>query len=425
MKDEKTNGQSCLIHPSSFILHPCLLVQPGRCSCISGILWLSFSRSHAPPWEPTHPPFPRRSVGTRGNMDSIPRLLITMGDVAGIGPEIIARAWPDLLTVCRPIVVGDPSWLVRSIRLVGSSARPQVIGHPEQADASRVVVPCIAGSSQDLSRVEPGKVDGAAGRAAYDFLCAAIDWTMAGAADGIVTAPLHKEGLRAAGLHYPGHTEILAERTGTKHYAMMLYINDIGAPEHGEPEGVSLRGLGVAHVTLHMALRDVFRHLSTEAVLEKIRLLADIMTRLLANGEPEPEALARGARKPPRIGVAALNPHASDGGLFGDEESLIIQPAVTAARAAGIDATGPWPADTLFARARQGEFDGIVAMYHDQGHIALKLMAGRRAVNICAGLPLVRTSVAHGTAYDIAGRGIADATGLVEAARVAAQLAKG
>ena len=162
-------------------------------------------------------------------MDSIPRLLITMGDVAGIGPEIIARAWPDLLTVCRPIVVGDPSWLVRSIRLVGSTARPQVIGHPEQADASRVVVPCIAGSSQDLSRVEPGKVDGAAGRAAYDFLCAAIDWTMAGAADGIVTAPLHKEGLRAAGLHYPGHTEILAERTGTKQYAMMLYINDIGA----------------------------------------------------------------------------------------------------------------------------------------------------------------------------------------------------
>ena len=169
----------------------------------------------------------------------------------------------------------------------------------------------------------------------------------------------------------------------------------------------------------------MFRHLSTEAVLEKIRLLADIMTRLLANGEPEPEALARETRRPPRIGVAALNPHASDGGLFGDEEALIIQPAVTAARAAGIDATGPWPADTLFARARLGEFDGIVAMYHDQGHIALKLMAGRRAVNICAGLPLVRTSVAHGTAYDIAGRGIADATGLVEAARVAAQLAKG
>ncbi len=154
----------------------------------------------------------------------------------------------------------------------------------------------------------------------------------------------------------------------------------------------------------------MFRHLSSAAVLEKARLLDGLMRRLL--------------RRAPRIAVAALNPHASDGGLFGDEEAAIIRPGVEAARAEGIDATGPLPSDTLFVRARNGAFDGVVAMYHDQGHIALKLLGGLRAVNISAGLPLVRTSVAHGTAYDIAGKGVADPTSLVEAVRVAAALAR-
>src|SRR5207247_7832525 len=176
--------------------------------------------------------------------------------------------------------------------------------------------------------------------------------------------------------------EILAERTGTRRFAMLLYS----------------KGLAVAHVTLHMALRDVFRHLSAEAVREKIDLLDGLLPRLIG--------------RRPRIGVAALNPHASDGGLFGEEEETLIAPAVADARAAGYDASGPWPSDTLFVRARRGDFDGIVAMYHDQGHIALKLLGEGRAVNISAGLPIVRTSVAHGTAYDIAGRGIADAASL-------------
>jgi 4-hydroxythreonine-4-phosphate dehydrogenase len=241
--------------------------------------------------------------------------------------------------------------------------------------------------------VQPGRVSAAAGRAAYDFLCAAIDRTLAGEADGIVTCPLHKEGLRAAGVPHPGHTEILAERCGVERFAMVLSVD----------------GLAVAHVTLHMALRDVFRHLSPEAVREKIHLLHDLQSRLLGRA--------------PRVAVAALNPHASDGGLFGDEEETIIRPAVEAARADGVDVSGPWPSDTLFVRARGGAFDGVVAMYHDQGHIALKLLGGLRAVNISAGLPLVRTSVAHGTAYDIAGRGVADPTSLIEAAKVAARLA--
>jgi 4-hydroxythreonine-4-phosphate dehydrogenase len=325
-------------------------------------------------------------------MKSLPRLLITMGDVAGVGPEIIARAWPELTVRCCPVVVGDVGWLERALHLVGSPAHVWRVQDPREAEPLPERVPCLVGSTQDLQDVEPGQIRGAAGRAAYDFLCQAIDWTLAGAADGIVTAPLHKEGLRAAGLPYPGHTEILAERTGTRRFAMMLYW----------------KGLGVAHVTLHMALREVFRHLSPEAVLEKVRLLDGLLTRLL--------------ERRPRIGVAALNPHASDGGLFGDEERTQIQPAVDAAAREGIQVSGPWPSDTLFVRARDGEFDGIVAMYHDQGHIAFKLLGGRHAVNISLGLPLVRTSVAHGTAYDIAGRGIADASSLVEAVAVAARL---
>ncbi len=326
-------------------------------------------------------------------MAELPRLLFTMGDVAGIGPEIIARAWPQLLDVCRPVVIGDLAWLQRALTLVGSAARPESIATPAQAQLSVDLIPCIQGTQENLTNVEPGHVTAAAAKAAYDFLCLAIDVTLHGDADGIVTAPLHKEGLRAAGLPYPGHTEILAERTGTRAFAMLLYCE----------------GIAVAHVTLHMALRDVFQHLSTQGIHEKIHLLDDMLKRLLG--------------RRPRLGVAALNPHASDGGLFGDEEERIIRPAVERARAGGVEVSGPWPADTLFVRARRGGFDGVIAMYHDQGHIALKLLGPERAVNISAGLPIVRTSVAHGTAYDIAGRGLADAGGLIEAARVAARLA--
>ncbi len=314
----------------------------------------------------------------------LPRLLITMGDVAGVGPEIIARAWPRLLEVCRPVVVGDRLWLRRGLELVRSPARVRPVTHPAGAEPGVNDVPLLEASGQDLSGVTTGRVSAAAGRAAYDFLCRAIDLTLAGAADGIVTAPLHKEGLHAAGLAYPGHTEILAERTGVREFAMVLAVP----------------GLAVAHVTLHMALRDVFARLSTAAVLEKTRLLDGLLRRLLG--------------RQPRLGVAALNPHAGDGGLFGDEEPTLIAPAAEAARAEGLQVSGPWPADTLFVRAKDGEFGGVVAMYHDQGHIALNLFGRGRAVNISAGLPIVRT--------DIAGRGVADADSLIEAARVAARL---
>ena len=242
-----------------------------------------------------------------------PRLLITLGDVAGIGPEIVAKAWRDLLPLCRPVVVGDPDWVRRGLLLGGVDARVEAVKHPGEVEPSAALVPCVVGSTQDLAGVVPGKVTAAAGRAAYDFLCRAIDEALAGTADGIVTAPLHKEGLHAAGLSYPGHTEILAERTGVREFAMVLAVP----------------GLAVAHVTLHMALHDVFGRLTTGAVLEKARLLDGLLRRL--NG------------RQPRLGVCALNPHASDGGLFGDEEARVIAPAVTA---------GAPPASTCAARGR-------------------------------------------------------------------------
>jgi 4-hydroxythreonine-4-phosphate dehydrogenase len=327
-----------------------------------------------------------------------PRILITMGDVAGIGPEIIARAWPELCAICRPVVVGDPAWLSRAMELVGGKLRIRPIDKPGQVEANAELVPCLPGSRQKLMGVKPGRVSAEAGLAAYEFLCMAIDTTMAKEADAIVTCPLHKEGLRAARLPYPGHTEILAERTGTRDFGMALYAKSPDLPH----------GLGVVHVTLHMGLADVFGHVSSKAILEKIRLLDGLMRRLHG--------------RQPRLGVAALNPHAGDSGLFGDEEAKIIQPAVHQAQEAGFQVTGPWPSDALFVRARRGEFDALVAMYHDQGHIPMKLLGGLRAVNISVGLPLVRTSVAHGTAYDITGKGIADPTSLIEAARVAARL---
>lgn len=304
------------------------------------------------------------------NTMSLPRILITLGDVAGIGPEIVAKAWPKIATVCDPVLVGHPTFVPKGI-------------------------PCINPSRVDLTFVRSGEVTAEAGRAAYDWLCYAIDECLVRRADAVVTCPLHKEGLHKAGLPYPGHTEILAERTGAASHAMLLYDDTLK--------------LAVAHVTLHISVKDAVAAITTEKVLATIRLLNDMAPRLTGT--------------PARVGVAALNPHASDGGLFGDEEKTVIAPAVEAARAGGIAVEGPIPADAIFLPANRSRFTGIAAMIHDHGHIAMKLLGGRRAVNVTAGLPVVRTSVAHGTAYDIAGKGVADPSSLVEAVRVAVRLA--
>jgi 4-hydroxythreonine-4-phosphate dehydrogenase len=329
-----------------------------------------------------------------------------MGDVAGVGPEVIARAWGDspLRTLARPFVVGSRSVLERALVCVGGRAEVQEIGQPEEAEPSARLIPCLDVSSQDLAEVRPGRVDPRAGRAAYDFLTVAIDLALAGRIDAITTLPLNKEALRGAGIRHPGHTEILAERSGVTDHAMMLFI--------GPPTAAGDAGLGVLHATLHVPLRWIFDLLTVPAIEEKI-LLADRALRQLTGG------------RSPRVAVAGLNPHAGEGGLFGDEESRVIMPAIARARAAGIDVTGPIAADTLFCRALAGEFDVVVAMYHDQGHVALKTLAFDHAVNVTLGLPIVRTSVAHGTAYDIAWTGRARTSSLIAAVRVAARLVLG
>jgi 4-hydroxythreonine-4-phosphate dehydrogenase len=333
-----------------------------------------------------------------------PLLAITMGDPAGIGPEVIAAAWrePQIFDWCRPFVVGHPTILDRAVKLIGSPAVVREITAPREASSSSKSLDCFPSGPNDVLEVKPGIIDARAGEAAYVAIVEAIELALAGAVDGIVTAPIHKAALRRAGHEYPGHTELLAERCGVRDFAMMLYLG------HGE-QVLGPAGLGVAHVTLHTALRDVFSQLTTDAIVAKTVLLNEMMEHL------------KGA--PPRIGVAALNPHAGEEGLFGDEEERIIRPAVLEAQAMGIDVSGPFATDTLMVRARDGEFDGVVAIYHDQGHIALKLLGMHRAVNVTLGLPLVRTSVAHGTAFDIAWQGKARASSMVEALRVAALLA--
>ncbi len=272
----------------------------------------------------------------------------------------------------------------------------------DDANAGPDVLSCVKAVDDNVLNVAIGKVDARAGKAAYQAVRLAADWAIDQKVAGIVTAPLSKSALHAAGHKYPGHTELLAEICGVKEFAMMLYL----------PPGDHVRapsGFGVAHVTLHQSMRSVFDNMTSEAILSKCRLANTVMQRLGVEW--------------PRLAVCALNPHAGEEGLFGDEEQTIIAPAVADARRDGIDASGPFPTDTLMLRARDGEFDAVVAMYHDQGHIALKLLGMHAAVNITLGLPIVRTSVAHGTAFDRAWQGTARSEGMVAAILTAAKLA--
>jgi 4-hydroxythreonine-4-phosphate dehydrogenase len=334
-----------------------------------------------------------------------PLLALTLGDPTGIGPEVIVGAWPhrEVHACCRPMAVGHPEMLRRAAALLKLDLTVREIADPAEADPSPTVIPCLRAGSDDVLAAAPAQVDARGGQAAYDALVAAARLALDRRVDGIVTAPLHKAALWEAGHRYPGHTELLAELCGVDDFAMMLYL---GHDEHIR----SPAGLGVVHVTLHMALADVWKHMTTQAIVEKIRL-ADGVMRSFDLVEP-------------RIAVCSLNPHGGESGLFGDEETRIIAPAVEQARAIGLNAVGPLPTDTLMVRARDGEFDAVVAMYHDQGHIALKLLGMHRAVNVTLGLPIVRTSVAHGTAFDMAWQGRAEVSSMIEAVKVAAALAR-
>ena len=340
-----------------------------------------------------------------------PRIAMTMGDVAGIGPEIIARVCADrpLRESCRPLVIGHPRILERALKLVGADLSVTPAAGPGDLDDADAPahrsdsVPCWNPTDDAAAEVPSGRIDARAGEAAFTYLVAATQAALDGSIDAIATAPLNKAALYESGHRYPGHTEILAEVCEAREFAMMLHLPQGGVV--GSPHGLS-----VAHVTLHTSIQSVPELLSPSGVTETARLLDAFLKGI-------------GCRSP-RIGVCALNPHAGERGLFGTEEQTVIAPAVSAVQSDGIRAVGPIPADTLFQRAVAGEFDGVVAMYHDQGHIAIKLIGFERAVNITLGLPIVRTSPSHGTAFDIAWQGQARPDGMREAVRIAALLAE-
>jgi 4-hydroxythreonine-4-phosphate dehydrogenase len=343
-----------------------------------------------------------------------------MGDPAGVGPEVIVGSWGDerIRRVARPFVIGHSDVLRRAVDVLQRDVRVVEIPSPaEVRDFDEPgIIPCMQGCDDDARDVPAGRVDSRGGEAAYQAVRLAAQLALDREVDGIVTAPLNKAALHAAGHFYPGHTELLAEMCAVTEFAMMLYLpaEERGARSKERVKANAKKapapGLGVVHVTLHQSLRSVFNDLSIGAIVEKCRLADGVMRRL-------------GSARP-RVAVCALNPHAGEDGLFGDEERTIIAPAVDAARREGIDASGPFPTDTLMLRARDGEFDAVVAMYHDQGHIALKLLGMHAAVNITLGLPIVRTSVAHGTAFDLAWQGKARFDGMIAAVETAAGLCK-
>lgn len=333
------------------------------------------------------------------------KVAITLGDVAGVGPEVVVHSLLDRLPQAdlQAVIVGSPAVARRALKQLGSDWDVVSIDQcgDDWSDPGRLVV--WNPSSSPVEGVLDGVADARAGRAAYDWLVAATRAALAKTIDAIVTAPLSKLGLHRAGLHYPGHTEILAAVCGVGEVAMMLYL----------PPGAPLlpgHSLSIAHATLHTSIASVPKLLTIDRVRETIELMSSFLLRI---GEV------------PRIGVCALNPHAGEEGLFGVEEAQVIAPAVEAARRPGIDVTGPRPADTLIKSAVEGAFNGVIAMYHDQGHIALKLIGFHRAVNVTLGLPIIRTSPSQGTAYDIAWKGIADPSGMMSAMDTALKLAKG
>jgi 4-hydroxythreonine-4-phosphate dehydrogenase len=328
-----------------------------------------------------------------------PCIGITMGDVCGVGPEIIAKSLisPELHDLCRPLIIGDAQALRRAAEVVGASFTVTTV----PADQPFTAVP----SASEAYVVDPGlnvgdlpygQVDARAGHAAYEYVRVAVEMAQADLIAAIATAPLNKEALHKGGHLFPGHTEILATLTKTDSFSMML-----ATPK-----------LKVIHLTTHIGLIDAVKKITPERTYQVIRLATD--------------TLKKAGMDNPRVAICGINPHAGEHGLFGygeDEEKLI--PALEKAKSEGLDVTGPWPGDTVFFRAMRGDFDVVVACYHDQGHIPVKLLSIDEGVNITVGLNggIVRTSVDHGTAFDIAGKAIANHESLIAAARFAVELA--
>lgn len=328
----------------------------------------------------------------------LPVIAVTMGDPAGVGPEICLRllADPSLREICVPIVVGDPEVLSQCAKATGLPAPPQVaLTKPgNHGGIPPVGAAVLAVEGFDRTDFQPGIVSARTGAAGFSYVEAAIDLALRKVVDAMTTAPLNKEALHAAGVEFPGHTEILAARTGASRACMLQYSEEVRA----------------SFVTVHVGYHEVPRLLTVERILDVIELTADAMWKL---------------RRPnPKLGVLGLNPHAGEHGLFGNgEEERVITPAIEAARAKGLDVEGPIPPDTAFLPERRRSTDAFICMYHDQGHIPLKALAFDSAVNTTLGLPIVRTSVDHGTACDIAWQGKANPGSLFAAVRLAAKLA--
>ena len=340
-------------------------------------------------------------------MKSKPIIGITLGDPAGIGPEITVKALNDLALYeeCNPLVIGDACVLENAMKLVGAELSINSIHHVKEAKFTYGVIDVYEMNLIDMTQLELGKVSSVAGNAAFQYVIQAIKMAMEKEIDATVTNPLNKEALNLAGHHYAGHTEIYAHFTNTKKYTMML----------------AHENLRVVHVSTHVSLREACDLVKKERVLEVI-CIADKACRELGIKEP-------------KIGVAGLNPHSGENGLFGTEEIEEIIPAIESAKAEGIEAEGPVPPDSIFSKARGGWYDVVVAMYHDQGHIPLKVVGfvydkeaqnwkAISGVNITLGLPIIRSSVDHGTAFDQAGLGIANETSLKNAIEYAVTMAR-
>jgi len=329
-------------------------------------------------------------------MTDRPRVAITMGDAAGIGPEITVKSLADARATewCIPLVLGDARVLERAMDAVNVRLPIRVIGSPAEAQGTKGVVEVIDYADVDMAAHRWGEINPNFGEAAVRYTKEAGRMCLAGEIDGMVSAPLNKEAMRAAGHPYEGQTEILGEMTASKP-AMVMVVDK----------------MRLMLFTNHMALRKVCDHLTAARMLDRLTLAHAALRDM-------------GIEKP-RIAVAGLNPHAGEGGLFGTEEQDAIIPAIEQARAKGIDAQGPFPADTVFLKSRDGLYDMTIALYHDQGLMAVKLVGFGRVVTLLIGLPLIRTSTGHGTAFDIAGKNIADHVNLLEAVRVAAEVARG
>ena len=324
-----------------------------------------------------------------------PIISVTMGDPAGIGPEIVAKSIADKATfdVARCIVIGDKKVMEKAIEIVGADLKVNVVESPADGDYSYGVLNMIDLDNIDMSRFEYGKINAMCGQAAFDYIKKSIEITMDKQADAVATTPINKESLHAAEVDFIGHTEIFGALTGTDDPLTMFETN----------------GLRVFFLTRHKSLRDMLDDIKKDRIIDYVERCTDALRRL--------------GVKEGTMAVAGLNPHSGEHGLFGWEEVKEIAPAVEELKERGFNVAGPVPADSVFHQAAQGRFNSVLSLYHDQGHIATKTLDFDRTISITNGMPILRTSVDHGTAFDIAGKGIAGAVSMEEAIRLAAKYA--